>query len=501
MRVAYLDCVGGISGDMLLAALLDAGAPLEALTAGLRSLPLPGWELEVSRVERSSLAALYVTVRVGDDAADDAPLLQLPPPDAPLEPVASTDQEDHEPGGGHSHAHEHGHSHTHEHGHAHTHESPPASTFERPGAPPTHAHPHSDSELPEHTHSAFGHDGAGDTENPHHGTRTFADVARIIRASSLPHGVREQAVGVFRRLAEAEAAVHGSTLDAVHFHEVGAVDSIVDVVGAVFALHLLGVERVYCSALPNGHGFVRCAHGRMPIPPPATAELLKGAPLRAVDVEAELVTPTGAALATALAEEFGPMPSLRLLGVGYGAGKKQFVFPNLVRVMLGEIESNSSQAAEVFLIEANIDDQSPQLYEAAFGVLLSAGALDVWVTPILMKKGRPAQTFSVLCRPEDRERLTHILFQETTTLGVRYSAWGRTCLDREWIETDTAFGSIRVKVGREEGVIRTIAPEYEDCRKRATETGTPLKVVHGAALAAAWVRLGAAEAGLGGNQS
>jgi uncharacterized protein (TIGR00299 family) protein len=224
----------------------------------------------------------------------------------------------------------------------------------------------------------------------------------------------------------------------------------------------------------------------MPVPPPATAELLKGCPLRAVDIQAELVTPTGAALVSALAESFGPAPSMTLLGVGYGAGQKEFAFPNLVRVLIGEVEPTPAEAATVTLIEANIDDQSPQLYEGALQALFAAGALDAWLTPIQMKKGRPAVTLSVLCPPESREALTRVLFRETTTLGVRYADWSRTCLEREWLEVETEFGPVRVKVARQEGELRTAAPEYEDCRARAAEAGVPVKLVHAAAAAAAW---------------
>jgi pyridinium-3,5-bisthiocarboxylic acid mononucleotide nickel chelatase len=274
----------------------------------------------------------------------------------------------------------------------------------------------------------------------------------------------------------------------------------VDVVGAVYALHLLGVERVVCSPLPTGRGFVKCAHGLMPIPPPATLELLRGCALRPVDVEAELVTPTGAALAATLAESFGGLPGFTVRHVGIGAGKKDLPFPNVLRVVLGGEPSvggakaagsatGSREATEVVLIEANIDDQSPQLYAGAMEALLEAGALDVWLTPIQMKKGRPAQTLSVLCEAGAREKLTGIVFAETTTLGVRYSSWERVCLEREWVEVPTPYGQVRVKVGRQDGALRTATPEYEDCRRAAAEAKVPVKLVQAAAAAAAWERL------------
>jgi uncharacterized protein (TIGR00299 family) protein len=446
MRVAYLDCIGGISGDMCLGAFLDAGADREALLAGLRTLPLPEWELQVGRTHKSGIAAATVEVLVRGEAAGAAPLVRLPPSDAPLGDDA------------HSHSHEHTHTHGDEravHSHTHSHE---------------HAHSHTPT-------------------LPHSHTRAFTDVARIIDASALPEPVKQKAEAVYRKLAEAEAKVHGMSLETVHFHEVGAVDSIVDVVGSVYALHLLGVERVVCSPLPTGKGFVKCAHGLMPVPPPATAELLKGCPLRPVDVEGELVTPTGAALASALAESFGPLPGFTVREIGYGAGKKDFPFPNLLRVVLGDDDTAPAEATTVALIEANIDDQSPQLYESAMQALFAAGALDVWITPIVMKKGRPAHTLSVLCEPEKMEAVSVVIFAETTTLGVRHSTWRRECLEREWLEVETPFGKVRVKVARQHGEVRNAAPEYEDCRRLAAEAGVPVKRVRAAAAAAAWQKL------------
>ena len=453
MRIAYLDCIGGISGDMTLAALLDAGVDEQALVAGLRTMPLPAWELQVTQVRKSGIAAAHVEVIVGGEkaqAAGDAWTTRVPPDDAPLPKDEGGRMKDES--GSHLHTHTHDHSHAGEH--SHTHDPSPL------------------------------------TPHPSPGTRTFGEVAAAIHASELPEKVKETAVLVYRKLAAAEAAVHGTTLEDVHFHEVGAVDSIVDVVGAVYGLHLLGVERVVCSPLPNGHGFVRCAHGMMPVPPPATAELLKGCPVRPVDVEGELVTPTGAALASALAESFGPLPALTVREVGYGAGTRDFPFPNLLRVVVGDTAPAAAEAADVVLIEANIDDQSPQLYDMVMQALFVAGALDVWLTPILMKKNRPAQTLSVLCEPEAEEALTRVIFTETTTLGIRASPWRRSCLEREWITVGTPYGDVRVKVGRQTGEARNVMPEYEDCRARAAEAGVPLKIVHALAAAAAWQKLG-----------
>lgn len=485
MLTAYFDCVGGISGDMTLAALLSlfpqVGVDPDELLIGLRTLALPAWELEIGSASKHGLAATTVEVVVGGHAAGDAPLLRLPPSDVPLK------------SGDHTHGQEHsrGHTHSHERVHSHEHSHEPPAPAHKPVSGHSHDHNHEASSGHTHAHEA--------AEEGEHGTRTFNDVAALIRASGLPAAVKEQAVAVYRRLAEAEATVHGATLETVHFHEVGAVDSIVDVVGAVYALHLLGVGRIVCSPLPTGRGFVKCAHGLMPIPPPATLELLRGCTLRPVDVEAELVTPTGAALAATLAGSFGGLPGFTVRHVGVGAGKKNLPFPNVLRVVLGEelsprtagppTPSSSREATEVVLIEANIDDQSPQLYAGAMEALLEAGALDVWLAPIQMKKGRPAQTLSILCEANLREALTRIVFAETTTLGVRYSSWERVCLEREWVEVSTPYGLVRVKVGRQDGELRTATPEYEDCRRAAADSKVPVKLVQAAAAAAAWERL------------
>jgi uncharacterized protein (TIGR00299 family) protein len=436
MRVAYFDCFAGISGDMTLGALIDAGADVETLREGLASLNLPPWRLEVGQTERHGLGATDVEVIVGERPAGGAPTIQ--PPGAPDEAH------------GHDHGHRHGHHHQHKHGDVED------------------EHEHDE----EHSHG-------------HGATRGLAEIRGLIRGSTLPERVREQGEAIFTRLAEAEARVHRVSVETVHFHEVGAVDSIVDVLGSVYALHVLGVEQVVASHLPVGHGFIRAAHGLLPVPAPATAELLKGVPLRSVDVEGELVTPTGAALVTSLASRFGSMPNLRLEAVGYGAGKKRFPFPNLLRVLIGERLEEAFEATEVTLLEANLDDMSPQLYEHVLERLFQAGALDVYLQPVLMKKGRPAQVLSVLCDPVRAVPLTEIVLRETTTLGVRSSLATRRCLERELRRVATPYGEVRVKIGWLGDQAVTVAPEYEDCRALALAHGIPLKEVQAAALAAA----------------
>ncbi len=456
MRIAYLDCVGGISGDMLLAALLDAGAPMDALVEGLLTLRLPEWKLELGRTRKSTLDAAMLSVLIGGSDAGASGHLRLAPGDSPLEALAPSGQR-HSPAE-HSHGHSHAHSHSHTQSHSHT------------------------EEASSHTHSHTAHSDSSDV-------RTFGSVVALISASELPGPVKESAIAVYRRLGEAEARVHGETLESVHFHEVGAVDSIVDIVGAVLALHLLEVTHVVCSPLPNGHGFIRCAHGLMPIPPPATAELLKGIPIRAVDVEGELVTPTGAALAGALAQSFGGLPSMRIDAVGVGAGRKDFPFPNIVRVFVGERTERAPEATRVVLLEANIDDQSPQLLSAAMDALLAVGALDVWITPIVMKKGRPAHTVSVMATPEQQASILDTLFRTTSTLGVRWSEFDRECLSREWRSVETTCGVVRVKIGSRNGRVVNVAPEYEDCVRTASENGSSVKRVlaEASALALRWL--------------
>ncbi len=456
MRIAYFDCFAGISGDMALGALLDAGADRDALVEGLSSLNLPGWELQVRKTAVHGLSATDVEVLVGGRPAGDAPTVDL------------------------------GHGHEHEHEHGHTGGTVPAakphgkSASGRASVPPSHAGLATGSGGPSPSHSHHEHEHDGD----HHHTRRFVEIQEIIRSSGLPAVVKEKGEAVFTRLAEAEAKVHNVELAEVHFHEVGAVDSIVDILGAVYALHLLGVERVAASALPNGHGFIRAAHGLLPIPAPATAELLKGVPLRSVDVESELVTPTGAALLRGLGASFGPMPSLRLTGTGYGAGKRRFEFPNLLRVMIGET-ADVPEANEVTLLEANLDDMSPQLYEHVMERLLQAGALDVYLQPVQMKKNRPGQLLAVLCDPARAAELARIVLRETTTLGIRQSSMQRYCLEREVWTVPTPYGEVRVKIGRLDGDIVTVSPEYDDCRARALESGAPLKEVQAAAVCAA----------------
>ncbi|MCC6446745.1 MAG: nickel pincer cofactor biosynthesis protein LarC [Armatimonadetes bacterium] len=320
-----------------------------------------------------------------------------------------------------------------------------------------------------------------DHHGQHHHHRSFTEIARMIGESGLSERVKAQSVAVFRRLGEAEAKVHNTSLDEIHFHEVGAVDSIVDIVGAVIGLEMLGVEEVHVSRLPAGHGFIRAAHGVLPVPAPATVELTRGIPVYPVDAEGEMVTPTGAAIVSALGKSFGKMPEMRVSSVGYGAGKKEFTFPNLLRVYIGDAE-DKPRAHPITCLETNIDDMNPQFYDYLMERLFEKGALDVFMTPVQMKKNRPAAMLTVLSPPEREADLLPILFSETTTLGIRVSRVERYCLDREWKDVSTPYGPVRVKIASLDGIPQTVEPEYEDCKRLASEKQVPLKEVYRAAV-------------------
>jgi pyridinium-3,5-bisthiocarboxylic acid mononucleotide nickel chelatase len=318
----------------------------------------------------------------------------------------------------------------------------------------------------------------------HQHGRHLAEIEAILHKSSLPGQIQKQAASIFRRLAEVEAGIHGQPVEQVHLHEVGGVDTIVDVVGTLVGLEELGVQQVYASALPLGRGFVQGAHGQIPLPAPATVALLKGVPVRGSEIEMELVTPTGAVLLTSLCAGFGPIPAMTLTGQGYGAGGRDLPIPNVLRLLLGE-QVDAGQAAGIEtlgLLETNVDDNSAEINGYVMEQLLAAGALDVFFTPIQMKKNRPATLLSVLCRPADVEALELILFRETSTLGVRRQPVERRCLERSSETVATPYGPVRVKVARLPDGSTKRAPEYEDCKQAAQARHIPLRVVYAAAL-------------------
>ena len=315
-------------------------------------------------------------------------------------------------------------------------------------------------------------------DEQHHG-RHLAEIEAVIRKSDLVEDIQEKAISMFQRLVEVEAGIHGVPVEAVHLHEVGGVDTIVDVAGALVGLAALGIDQVFGSHLPLGRGFVKGAHGQIPLPAPATVALLKGVPVRGSDLEMELVTPTGALILTTVCQAFGPLPPMTLTGLGYGAGGRDLPIPNVLRLLVGE---QGAGIESLVLLETNVDDNSAEINGYVMEKLFAVGALDVFFTPIQMKKNRPATMLSVLCRPADVELLETILFRETSTLGVRHQSVERHCLERQSEAVETVYGPVRVKVARLPDGSTKRAPEYEDCKRAAEAHGVPLRAVYEAAL-------------------
>ena len=423
MRIAYVDMIGGAAGDMLVAAFLDAGLDRDALERALRGVVADGWTLAPRRVIKRGIAATYAGLVVPGEDGDAA--------------------------------------HRHHHGHDHPHHDDHAPDDHGDGG---HAHDH---------HGDGGHDHAGGA-----GTRTLADVLAIVERSTLTARQRERASAVYRALADAEARTHGTTADAIRFHEIGQIDAILDVAATCVALDLLAVDELRCSPFPIGHGAVGMAHGLYPNPPPATAQLLIGWHTRAVEVAGELVTPTAAAILTTLARP--GRPDMVIESVGYGAGRSDFAVPNVTRVVIGTaveaVRDGGSGAPggdEVVVLEANIDDMSPQHYELALERLFAAGALDVWLTPITMKKGRPAITLSAMAPPHAEAAVARAMLTETTTIGVRVRTERRHTVPRSFATVETPFGAVRVKRAGTNGDTRTRA-EYDDVLRIARERNLPL---------------------------
>jgi pyridinium-3,5-bisthiocarboxylic acid mononucleotide nickel chelatase len=383
--IAYFDCFSGISGDMVLGALVDAGAPLPTLEAELRKLGLENWTISAEKVKRGAISATHVKVE---------------------------SQEDH-----------------------------------------------------------------------HH--RGLSIILKRIEAAHLAPRAADRAKKIFTRLAEAEAKVHQLPIDQVHFHEVGAVDSIIDIVGAAIGFELLGIDEFACSAFDVGAGQVKTAHGLLPVPAPATAELLRGAPMYTSGIQRELVTPTGAAIATTLATRFAELPEMNLRAIGYGAGSADLKEKaNVLRLLIGESaasEPGEHWDGQVTVIETNLDDMSPQIYGYFAEKALAAGALDVFSTPVQMKKNRPGLLVTLLSEPANVSRLIDLVFRETTTIGIRTHEVRRKTLDRELVPVATPFGEVRMKISRMNGTVLNASPEYDDCQRIAAERGIPLKQVIAAA--------------------
>ena len=333
------------------------------------------------------------------------------------------------------------------------------------------------------------HDHNHDHDHSHHQHRGLSEITEIVKRSELSSESQLRAVSLFRRLAEIEAGIHQMPIEEVHLHEVGAVDSIVDIVGAVRAFELLDVDQVIASPMNVGSGTVRCAHGELPVPAPATAKLLVDAPIYSKGPEVELVTPTGALLVTEYADGYGVVPPMRITEIGYGAGDRDFKGrPNVVRAFVGET-TGVSEADRVVVLECQIDDMNPQIYGVLMERLTAAGALDVFYAPIQMKKNRPATSVTVIARPRDREALTTLLFIESTTIGVRVSEMDRSTLDREIVSIDSPFGMVRVKVARRNGTVLNVAPEFDDCARIAQERGRSVKEIQ-AVVMKSWLDSG-----------
>lgn len=387
MKIIYFDCFGGISGDMCLGSLLDAGVDSNKLEKELKKLPLKNWDLQIFKAKSHGIVGTSVKIT---------------------------------------------------------------------------AH----------------------NVQPH---RCLKDIKDIIATSSLPITVIDKSTKIFQHLADAEGKIHGVDADNVHFHEVGAVDSIIDVVGSTLALHMLGAESIQCSPLPMGGGYIHCRHGLMPVPAPATAELLKGVPLKKMDVTGELVTPTGAAIITTLASSFGALPEMSVDIVGYGIGNYDFGIPNFLRVFIGNVanEKKFYNLEDILVMETNIDDMSPELLGYLTEKLAISGALDAFIAPVYMKKNRPGYHLTVLCFPALMDFLLELIFKETSTLGIRFRITKRAVLKRTIEEVETPYGKVRIKLAREnEGTYIKAFPEYEDCKAIATEKQIPLMHVYNSALQA-----------------
>lgn len=378
MKIAYFDCFAGISGDMVLGSLINAGLPFQKLKEELKKLPVSNYQIKTKKVLKQSLGATKVDVVAEEKVV----------------------------------------------------------------------------------------------------VRTWTNIENLITSSRLEKSIKEKSREILLCLAEAEATIHQKKLDQVHFHAVGATDCIIDVVGAVVGFKLLGVEEVYSSPVATGIGLTKTEHGSIPIPAPATLEILKEIPIYSTTVPAELATPTGAAIIKSYAKDFGPMPPLKVKSIGYGAGTRDLDIPNVLRVVIGELSAEIGYLESVVQIETNIDDTAPEVYTYLSEKLFEAGALDVWLTPIYMKKNRPATAISVLAPPEKEEGILDCIFRETSTLGVRIKRQLRRCLERKTIKVKTKLGPAQVKIGSFKNKPITIAPEYEDCARLAKESGLPLKEVY-----------------------
>jgi pyridinium-3,5-bisthiocarboxylic acid mononucleotide nickel chelatase len=425
-----------MSGDMFLGALVDAGVPAKVFEETVAALAI-GARLEISRVTRCGISATKVDVYVHEEK------------ELPREVFWEKQRE-------HAHSHQHSPVELKEHNFSRTatsapHEhAPQERAHSRAGAPPPHKHEHG---------------------------RGLKEIKAVIAKAKISELAKKTAIAIFQALGEAEAKIHSTDVGSVHFHEVGALDAMVDIVCASMGVEALGIDEIVCSPLNVGGGTVKCAHGTLPVPAPATVELLKGVPVYSSGVQVELVTPTGAAIVKILAKRFAAFPEMKIAKVGYGAGSRDLPGqPNAVRLTIGEAQAGLP-AETITVLEANLDDLNPQVFGYVMDRLLAAGALDVFGVPVQMKKSRPGMVLTVLAQPQDAEKVEQIIFSETTTLGVRRRTEHRRALAREWVSVSTQWGEVRMKVASLNGWVTNYAPEYEDCRKLAEAGGVPLKRV------------------------
>ena len=407
MRILYVDCFSGISGDMMVGALADLGINPSTFEWELSKLELGDHHLHFERQTRGGIAGVKFGIH--------------------------------------------------------------------PGA--THAETGPDSCPPEshHTHS-------------HAASRRFSEIRELLQSSELSDFVKQHATAIFRRIGEAESKIHGLPIEEVHFHEVGALDSIVDIVLTCVGLEALQATRVYFSELVDGQGTFHCTHGEYPLPAPATLEILRNVPIRQVKVPFELITPTGAAIVAEFHDGVGALPEMRPTRIGYGVGTRElFDRPNILRAVLGDAEKSQS-SDRIVELHANIDDLSPEILGAVQARLFKAGALDAFFTPIQMKKNRPGTLLSVLCRPSDRQKIQEILFTETSTFGIRYRETDRVTLDREIVQVQTVFGPIQIKIGKQDGKVFQVSPEFESCNAAAERSQQPLKRIYELAIEAFWAK-------------
>jgi pyridinium-3,5-bisthiocarboxylic acid mononucleotide nickel chelatase len=424
MKVLYFDCFSGISGDMTLGALIDLGVEKDIFLSELDKLNIGGYDIVLEKKIMNGIVGTDVKVILVETYSELQDKIKQ--------------QEFHEQNHTHSHSHEHPHEHN--------------------------EHIHKDQQKP-HSHDSS--------------QRNLKNIETIIDMSDLSKNVKDFSKKVFHEIAKAEAKVHHKDINEIHFHEVGAIDSIVDIVGVAICLDLLGVKKIFSSPLHDGHGFIECQHGIIPVPVPAVMEMLSDSkiPLISDDINTELITPTGMGIIKCLTSDYGSMPAMIIEKVGYGMGKRDTGKFNALRIVMGTLFEEANVMEEIAILETNIDNMNPEIIGYVTEKLLSKGALDVFTTPIYMKKNRPAFMLTVLTTKELEEGMTDILFKETTTLGIRRSLSSRYVMNREIVKVDVGFGEVKVKVASK-GDIKKYAPEYEDCRALSEKTGMPLKLVY-----------------------